>query len=116
VTDVRYIPPNSAEWRSLATNPKLRSSLRVVGRKAMGHMKELAASHTDTGNYEHSFQVVDSTTIINGHPRASVEVQNTSPHAAALEWGNNGNRHTPSQRHSTPALIFTRTLLWLDAQ
>jgi hypothetical protein len=111
----KYTPPNAQEWRALATNPVARASLLAVGEKAVVHMKELAASHTDTGEYIDSFQVVESTTFVNGHPRASVEVQNLSPHAAALEWGSVGNR-TQSHTHSTPALIFTRTLQWMESQ
>jgi hypothetical protein len=114
MASVKYTPPNAAEWRALATNPELRVSLHAVGDKAVAHMKELAAPHTDSGDYEKSFQVVDSTTVINGHPRASVEVQNTSPHAASLEWGSHGNRGKASAK-SQPALIFTRTLQWLES-
>jgi hypothetical protein len=112
MASVKYTPPNSAEWRALATNPELRASLHAVGDKAVAHMKELAAPHVESGDYIDSFQVVDSTTVINGHPRASVEVQNTSPHAASLEWGSHGNRGKASAK-SQPALIFTRTLQWL---
>jgi hypothetical protein len=107
-----YRPPNAAEWRALATNPELRGALHAVGDKAVEHMKELAAPHTESGDYEKSFQVVDSTVIIGGHPRAAVQVQNTDPHAASLEWGSHGNRGKASAK-SQPALIFTRTLQWL---
>lgn len=115
MTDVRYIPPNAVEWRAMATNKELRGSLMQVGFKTMAHAKELLIPHNKTGEMENAFHIVESTTFINGHPRASVELQNTDPRFAALEWGNDGNRRGPS-RHSTPALILTRTLLWLDAQ
>jgi len=108
----KYTPPSTAEWRRLATNPQIRASLMRVGAEAMAHAKELASSHTKSGEYENSFQLVESTLFVNGHPRAAVRLENTSGHAAALEWGSWGNRKDP-RKHSRPALILTRTLRWL---
>jgi hypothetical protein len=115
VADVKYTPPNAVEWRKLATNPELRASLLQVGFKAMAHAKELLMPHNKTGEMENAFHLVESTTFVNGHPRAAVELQNTDPRFAALEWGNDGNRRGPA-RHSRPALILTRTLQWLETQ
>lgn len=112
MADVRYIPANAVEWRKLATNPFIRAALLQEGFKAMAHAKEIAMPHYKTGQYENSFHLVESTMFINGHPRAAVRLENLDPEAAALEWGNVGNRHGPDA-HSDPALIFTRTLQWL---
>lgn len=109
---MRYTPPNAAEWRKLATNPFIRAALLQEGFRAMNHAKELAMPHWKTGHYENAFHLVESTLFINGHPRAAVRVENLDNRAAALEWGNDGNRHGPDA-HSDPALIFTRTLQWL---
>jgi hypothetical protein len=108
----KYTPPNAAAWRELATNPHLRAALLQEGFRAMAHAKELIMPHNKTGEMENDFHLVEATMFINGHPRAAVQLQNTNPRFAALEWGNRGNRKGPDAK-SQPALILTRTLQWL---
>ena len=46
----------------------------------------------DPRAYADSFRIERVTTVFFGGPRASAELWNDSPHAAAVEWGNEANR------------------------
>lgn len=92
----RNYKPNDAGLRALLLGPEVRSVLRAQATKAMAVAQADAASFADTGQYAASFQVTDTTTTIRGFPRAAARLENTSDHAAAVEWGYHGRQGSAS--------------------
>lgn len=80
---VRYKGPTSREWRAIATNPDLNTTLLAKGNraKALG----IAIGPQKSGHYKESFEVSIGVEKIAGYRRSVVTVANTSRYAATIE-------------------------------
>jgi hypothetical protein len=87
----RYIKPTQREWTQLATGSEIRQGVRAVAEIGKTYAEARAAEFIKTGDYARSFQVVESTNILK-HPRAEARLENTSDHAAAIEWPHPGTK------------------------
>lgn len=97
---VQYQKPSQREWTQMATGKEIRKSLLEIGAKGLTFAEAQAAEFVRTGDYAKSFQLVESTNIT-AKPRAEVRLENTSDHAAAIEWP-----HPDSKKHH-PVLRMT---------
>lgn len=94
-----------AGFLQIANSPELHTALAEVAEKAKTAAEVLAQDFRKTGNYADNFEVVPLSVIWEGRfsgPRAAVRLENTSDHAAAVEWGNKHDQH--------PHRVLGRTL------
>lgn len=114
----RVYRPNSSGFRDLALSPKVREALARVCEKAKGHAEEISAdirSDQEHQHYNESFEVRPETVEWAGEhpgPRAAARLQNTAPHAAAVEYGYKGRAAGPTD---SAHRVLGRTLEWLEA-
>lgn len=87
----RYQKPSQSEWTEMATGHEIRQSVRTVAELGKAYAEARASEFVKTGDYARSFQVVESTNILK-HPRAEARLENTSDHAAAVEWPHPGTK------------------------
>ena len=83
-------------WREITNSPEMHAALAEVAEKAKAEAEGLAQDFRRTGDYAGSFAVVPLTVIWKGRysgPRAAVRLENTSDHAAAVEWGTKNERN-----------------------
>lgn len=83
-------------FRAIANSPEIHAALAEVAEKAKVFAEGLAQDFRRTGDYAGSFAVVPVTVIWEGRyggPRAAARLENTSDHAAAVEWGNKNDQH-----------------------
>jgi hypothetical protein len=82
----------SAGWAALAISPEVEAACVAVATKGLSIAGQLAATITVTGEYEDSFdvrtEITQLSTGFGSHPVVSAILENTSGHAAAVEWGN----------------------------
>lgn len=91
---------SSAGWRAISNSPELHAALAEVAEKAKTIAEGLAQDFRRSGDYASSFTVTPTTVLWEGRfsgPRAAARLENTSDHAAAVEWG---NRHS-TESHRT---------------
>lgn len=97
-------------FKEMAISDEIRAVCLAAAEKAKVEAIALAADHVKTGDYEASFNVRSAdVTLKTGfgiHAVAAGILENTSEHAAAVEWGNH-RRHQPDH-------ILKRTLGMLD--
>lgn len=83
---------DSAGFRQAAVSSEIRAAVTAKAKEAEAVAKSLASEITVTGEYEASFNVrtedVELTTGFGAHAVAAGILENTAPHAAAVEWGN----------------------------
>jgi hypothetical protein len=80
--------PNNAGFQEAALGPEIRAALQAIGEKAKATAEALAQDFRVSGDYASSFVLSESSSIQGRNRRAMVQLENTSPHAAAVEWGN----------------------------
>lgn len=84
--------PNSAAFRAMAVGPEVRAACTEIAEKAKGIAEALAQDFRVSGDYAASFVVSTDTvplrTAFGSHDVAAGTLTNTSPHAAAVEYGN----------------------------
>lgn len=83
---------NSAGFAACAVGPEVAAAVLAIAEKAKVEAIALSQDFRKTGNYIESFNVrADITTLKTGfgsHPVATGILENTSPHAVPVEWGN----------------------------
>jgi len=98
--------PNSVGIRRLLDSPALQAACVAEAERARVIAEGLAADITRTGEYATSFEVrPDSVAVVSRRGisiRRGAVLENKSPHAAAVEWGN--------ARDHRPHRILSRTL------
>lgn len=105
-----YYKPNPQGFQDLANSPEMHDLLDHVAGKAKVFAEALAEDFRRTGEYADSFAVVPLTVIWEGRfggPRAASRLENSSSHAAAVEWGNSHDQN--------PHRVLSRTLDALKA-
>lgn len=93
--------------RDHAKGPEVLALVLAVGEEAKAAAVALAQPIRKTGNYESSFGVRPEMLTIARLRRHIAVVENTSPHAAAVEWGRYGRAPGTGQ---SAHHIFGRTL------
>lgn len=84
---------NEAGMQALALGPEVLGVMRKRGDDvlslATAMAEEFRSGIVEPGHthYADSFELRPTTDVIAGKERAAVEVWNTAPHAAAVEWG-----------------------------
>lgn len=107
---------NDAGFRAIAVGPEIRKALAEIAEKGKGFAEAASADFADSGDYGKSFEVTPVSVIWTGEypgPRAAVQLQNTSDHAAAVEWGRGGRSATPTR---TAHRVLGRTLEFLESE
>lgn len=97
--DVEYTPDN-AGWAQIRNSPEILAACVAEAHRAQAIAEALSEPFTDTGDYASSFRVVPTTVVFTGTgvsngPRAAARLENTSGHAAAVEWKNSVNGRVP---------------------
>lgn len=87
MASVRYVPDEGGT-RAIAVGPELQAACLAVAEEGKGYAETLAQQFRDTGEYAESFHVAPMSLVIGRLPRAGARLENTSDHAAAVEWGN----------------------------
>lgn len=114
---------NPAGWKAIANSPGVVAALRAVAEKAKVHAEALAEpfrSDDDSEEHKHyadSFEVRDETVQWTGEhpgPRAAARLQNTAPHAAAVEYGYAGRADAPNE--NSAHRVLGRTLNFLEGE
>jgi len=86
------IEVNNSAFRAMAVGPEIASACVAEASRAAGIAKALAEDFRVSGNYAESFVVSAETvrlsTGFGEHDVAAGVLTNRSPHAAAVEWGN----------------------------
>lgn len=72
---------------AVAVGPRLRDACNTVAQRE-AKPYAMSISPIDTGEYIRSFVVLDQQTVLFGLRRVAARLYNTSPHAAAVEFGN----------------------------
>jgi hypothetical protein len=94
--------PNQRGWSAMANGPEAQRVVLDVAEHGRRWAETEAARFSPSGEsppdetYLASFEVVPGLAIVRNRPRVAGVLRNTSPHAAAVEWGNestNGNGH-----------------------
>ena len=84
--------PNHAGFRAMAVGPEVAAAVLSVAEKGRAEAEALSADFAKTGDYEKSFvvrpEVTQLRTGFGSHAVATAILENVSPHAAAVEWGN----------------------------
>lgn len=75
-------------FQAIANSPELHAALAEVAEKGKVFAEALSQEFRRTGDYAGSFSIVPETVLWRRGPRAAVRLENTSDHAAAVEWGN----------------------------
>ena len=90
--------PNHAGFRAMAVSPEIEAAVLAIAEKGKAEAIALSADFIKTGDYEKSFEVrpeiTQLRTAFGTHDVATAVLENTSPHAAAVEWGN-AHDHRP---------------------
>jgi hypothetical protein len=89
--------PNPAGIHALAVGPEMTSLVLAVAEKGKLEAEAFAAEFIKSGDYEKSFVVrskIAGTVKPGSAKRATAILENTSGHAAAVEWGNAHNHKT----------------------
>lgn len=84
---------NSAGWKALAIGPEVAAVVSAEAARALPIAEGLAAPFTERGEYASSFDVrteigTYTSKEWGAHPVVVGILENTSPHAAAVEYGN----------------------------
>lgn len=88
-----YKPNGDGFKRMAAESPQIKEALRLVAEKAKVYAEGIATHFIVTGDYLASFKVDTEVIAWTGQypgPRQTAVLQNTSGHAAAVEWGYKG--------------------------
>lgn len=80
--------PNKSGFAEMARGAEIRAAVLAEAAKAQAVAESFAAEHVHSGEYGVSFQTRSETQVFAGHARAIGILENTSPHAAAVEWAN----------------------------
>lgn len=84
--------PSHAGFRAMAVSPEIEAAVLAIATKGLAEAVTLSAEFTKTGDYESSFNVRPTVsqlhTQFGSHAVATAVLENTSDHAAAVEWGN----------------------------
>lgn len=94
---LRSFKPNNAGFQKLAVSRGMRDALKQIAERGKTIAEGLAQDFRITGEYADSFEVTDETVEWTGlypGPRAAVNLTNTAPYAAGVEWGN-AHDHKP---------------------
>lgn len=106
----RTFRPNSDEFERMAVGPEVRAAVTAEAARAGEIARSLADGFRVTGEYADSFHVSTETTELRTHAGthrvAAGKLENTSDHAAAVEWGNS---HDSKAHH-----VLSRTLEALE--
>lgn len=91
----RAFKANQAGVRRIATGPEIRRVVTEAAEKGKAYAESISPRDDDAGeHYQDSF-VIDEITVLDvgrtGAIRAGAALRNTVGHAAAVEWGNDGN-------------------------
>lgn len=88
---------NSEAFKAMAVGPEITAIVTEVASKALQVAESLAEPFRRTGDYMSSFnvraEVVTLRTGFGSHPVSAGILENTSDHAAAVEWGNKKDSH-----------------------
>jgi hypothetical protein len=95
--------PNQAGWRQIALSPAVRAVVETKAEAGKRFAEALSEDFRRTGEYADSFAVVPETLLWRRGPRAAARLENTSGHAAAVEWSGD-----------TPHRILGKTLAALE--
>lgn len=91
----RAFKPNQAGIRRLATGPEIRRVVTTVAEKGKAYAVSISPRDDDEGEHYQDGFVVEEITVLDvgraGSIRAGAALRNTVDHAAAVEWGNDGN-------------------------
>lgn len=94
----------------MAIGPEVQAAVLAIAEEAKAIAEGLSEEFRKTGDYADSFNVRASETVLTtgfgSHPVAAGILENLSPHAAAVEWGNTHD-HRPHR-------VLGRTLEALD--
>lgn len=83
----RFVSKSSA-WKEAAVGPEAQAMVLAVAEKAQAIAEGLSTDFTKSGDYIESFHVRLDVVHEAGAERAAGILENTSDHAAAVEWGN----------------------------
>jgi hypothetical protein len=90
--------PNHAGFREMAVGSEIATAVLAIAEKGKAEAEAMSADFTDSGDYEKSFHVRPEITQLRTgfgtHSVATAILENTSDHAAAVEWGN-AHSHKP---------------------
>lgn len=106
--DVRYVP-SDAGFKEMRNSPRVLGACLDAAKDGQRYGESIAPR--DTGAYAASFNVrptIVTTTGANPGPRVAAILENTSGHAAAVEWAN--SRTTRAHR------VFARILAYLHTR
>lgn len=88
----------SSGWAALAISPQVEAAVVAAATKGLPVAQALSADFTKTGDYLEGFNVRSAVTELRtgfgSHPVVVGILENTSGHAAAVEWGNSHD-HKP---------------------
>lgn len=97
---------NSAGFKEMSIGPEIARVVEEIATKGLAIAEGLALEFTDSGDYLKSFnvgvEITDLHTGYGSHPVVTGVLENTSGHAAAVEWG---NKHDHRAHH-----VLGRTL------
>jgi hypothetical protein len=98
--------PNHAGFQAIAVGPEVAAVVTAIATKGLAIAEGLAADFIKTGDYAEGFEVrteiSELKTGFGSHPVVVGVLENTSGHAAAVEWG---NKHDNKAHH-----VLGRTL------
>ena len=98
--------PNSSAFKEMAVGPEVTRVVLEIATKGLPIAQALSADFTNDGDYLANFNVradiAELRTGFGAHPVAAGVLENTSGHAAAVEWG---NKHSHKAHH-----VLGRTL------
>lgn len=90
--------PNSAGFKAMAVGPEIQAAVLAIAEQKKAAAEALSADFIVTGDYAASFNVRPGITTLRtgfgSHPVATGILENTSGHAASVEWGN-AHDHKP---------------------
>lgn len=84
----RAYRPNNDAFAKMAIGPEVAAAVTAEAVRARGIAESLSESFRKTGEYADSFEVSTTEDTVAGARRAAGRLENTSDHAAAVEWGN----------------------------
>ena len=97
--------PSRAGVAKFLRSPQISAALLAIAENGKTYAESI--SPRETGDYASSWKVSRSTFTVKGEPRAAAKLENTSGHAAAVEFGYAGRANRPGQsRHR----VLGRTL------
>lgn len=103
---------NRAGVRAYLLSPTVSRVAQDVAKDAKTYAESIAPVGTPPddkhpGEYASRFRVFPSSVVVDGEPRVSAKLANTSGHAAAVEWGYSGSSSSPT---SSAHRVLGRTL------